>query len=372
MQKKVVIIGAGIAGVQAASSLAGSADVALINNEEFLPYYRMRIEEVLCGSDPQSLFMHPLGWYEEKGIDIIGGDVCGIDPGKGEVMLSDGRSLAYDELVIATGSQANVFPLEGDGCECYSLRTMKDALILKDVLPKAHSLAVIGGGLLGLELAASVASHFHIPVSVIEVAPYILPRQLDEPSARKLESLLQERGVKVIAGAVAKGADDVSLVLEDGRRVDADIICFSSGVHADLSLVEGTGIETGRAIKVSDRLCTNVGHVYAIGDAVELGGRTFGLAVHAREMGAFVASVIKGEAGSYVPSVPSAMLKIGGLDVASLGSIEGEAHVYEAGDRRRTVFVKDGIVNGVVLIGEKATPAVKAWLGKPFAAAMEE
>ncbi len=366
MQKKVVIIGAGIAGVQAASSLAGSAEITLVNNEDFLPYYRMRIEEVLCGSDPQALFMHPLEWYEEKGIAIISGNVSGIIPDKMEVSLSDGRSLGYDELVIATGSQANIFPLEGGRKEYYSLRTMKDALSLKAALSKARSLAVIGGGLLGLELAAAVASHFPLSVSVVEVAPYILPRQLDEPSARKLESLLLERGVRVITGAKAKGADDSSLILEDGRRVDADVICFSSGVHADLSLLEGTGIETGRAIKVSDRLRTSVEGIYAIGDAAELDGRTFGLAMHAREMGSFVASVIKGEAGSYVPSVPSAMLKIGGLDVASLGSIEGEAHVYEAGDRRRTIFVKDGIVNGVVLIGEKATPAIKAMLGKPY------
>ena len=366
MQKKVVIIGAGIAGVQAASSLAGSAEITLVNNEDFLPYYRMRIEEVLCGTDPQALFMHPLEWYEEKGIGIVSGNVSGIVPDKKEVRLSDGRFLGYDELVIATGSKANIFPLEGGRKEYYSLRAMKDALMLKEALSRAHSLAVIGGGLLGLELAASVASHFTVSVSVVEVAPYILPRQLDEPSARKLEALLLERGVKVVAGAKAKGTDGSSLILEDGRRIDADVICFSSGVHADLSLLEGTGIETDRAIKVSDRLRTNIGDIYAIGDAAELDGRTFGLAMHAREMGSFVASVIKGEDGSYVPSAPSTMLKIGGLDVASMGSIDGEAHVSEDGDKRRTIFVKDGTVNGIVLIGEKATPAIKAQLGKPF------
>ena len=362
---RAVIIGGGIAGVQAAASIKGMK-VTLITDEPYLPYYRMRIEEILNGKAPESLYMHPAQWYEERSIEIVRGRAERISTDDKTVLMADGSSIVYDSLLIATGSQARKLQLPGGRKDSFVLRTASDALALRAALGKASSFTIIGGGLLGLEAASAVAGAFGIPVSVIETAPHILPRQLDEPSARKLESLLLERGVRVITGAKAKGADDSSLILEDGRRVDADVICFSSGVHADLSLLEGTGIETGRAIKVSDRLRTSVEGIYAIGDAAELDGRTFGLAMHAREMGSFVASVIKGEDEGYVPSVPSTMLKIGGLDAASLGSIDGEAHVSEDGDKRRTVFVKDGVVNGVVLIGEKATPAIKAMLGKPY------
>ena len=369
MLKRVVIIGAGIAGVQAASSLSGSSSITLINNEDFLPYYRMRIEEVISGASPESLYMHPASWYEEKGIELASGTVKRIDTSSMNVLLEDGREFPFDDLVIATGSEANVFPLEGGRTSVHALRRMADALALKETIENgAGSIAVIGGGLLGLELAASVAAHRpKMRVSVIEVSEWILPRQLDRDSAHMLAGLLEEKGVHIITGRKAVKADDSSLYLDDGQSVSADILCFSSGVHASIAALEGSGIKTDRGIVVDDHLRTSAAHVYAAGDAAELDGRSFGLAVHAREMGSFVASVINGADKPYLPSQPSAILKVGGLDVASFGSMDGEAHVAEDGNSRRTVFVKDGIVSGAVLIGGKAEMArMKASIGKPY------
>ena len=350
MQDRVVIIGAGIAGVRAAEMLSPSFDVTLINNEPYLPYYRMRIEEVVSGSSPESLFMHPGKWYEDKGIRMVSGAVSRIDDEARAVHLSDGTSLPFDSLVIATGSKANVFPLEGSRKEYLSLRTIEDA----------------GGGLLGLELASSIASHSGISVSVVETAPYILPRQLDSKSAALLESLLKDKGVSVITGAKAKGADESSLFLEDGRSIPSSVIIFSAGVHTDLSITDGTRIKTGRGIIVDSFLRTSVPGIYAIGDAAELDGRLFGLAMHAREMGSAVASAIMGGGAPYIPSAPSSMLKVGGLDVASFGEMKGNPIVREGERSRRTLFVEDGILKGAVFVGEKAPASVKAMIGKPY------
>ena len=366
--RNVVIIGAGIAGVQAAASLSGRAEVTLIGNESFPPYYRMRIEEIIGGADPGKLLIHPLQWYGEKGIAFIQGEACRIDTEARSVILRDGSSLPYDSLVIATGSKANILPLGGERKVYFSLRTMADAFSIKQKLDSGiRRVTIIGGGLLGLELASSIASHLEEEVTVLESAPWILPRQLDRDSASLLERLLLGKGVKVIAGCSARSADEGNLYLEDGRAVPSEMIIFSSGVHADLSLLEGTGISAGRGIIVDSRLRTDVPDIYAIGDAAELDGRCFGLAAHAREMGSFVASSILGEEGEYVPSAPSAILKVGGLDVASFGTMDGEMIVTEGKDMRRTLFVRDGIVRGAVLIGDKPSMmAVRNMVGKSY------
>ena len=360
--KKAVIIGGGIAGAKAASAISGM-DVTLIVGEPYLPYYRMRIEEILSGKEPESLEMHPQSWYEEKGIHVISGVAKRI--ADSSVILEDGRSIPYDRLLIATGSNARVLDIPGGRKRIFTLRTASDAIALRDALSSAKSFAVIGGGLLGLEAASAVAEDFRIPVSVVESAPWILPRQLDESSAAILQSKLAKKGVDVIVSGTVASADDSSVTLKDGRTIDADVLCLSVGVEAAKRIAEESGIECGRAIKVDHSLRTSMENVYAAGDAAELDGRLFGLAMHAREMGAAAAKAMMGEGVDYRPSEPSALLKVAGIDVVSFGVPEGEMKVEEDGDRRRTFFIEDGVIRGAVLLNDKASMmAVKAMIGK--------
>ena len=363
-EKKAVVIGGGIAGVQAASSISGMA-VTLVSNEPYLPYYRMRIEEVLGGKEPEALYIHPQSWYEEKCIEYISGSVVAIS--KGFVSLSDGREIPYDKLLIATGSAARSLNLPGGRKQGCVLRTMTDAISLKTCLKDAKSFTVIGGGLLGLEAACSVADDFNIPVSVIETAPYILPRQLDEESAKLLQAKLQERGVNVIVSGETESADDSYVYLKDGRKIASDVLCFSVGVNPGKELAEKAGIKTNRGIIIDSHMQTSMENVYAAGDAAELDGRTFGLAMHAREMGSAAAKAMMGESVEYVPSEPSSLLKIAGIDVVSLGALEGVKKVETDGDKRRTFFVQNGILRGAVLINDKVSMMkVKSLIGKEF------
>lgn len=367
MKGKIAVIGGGIAGVQAASSLAKDWDTTLILGENHLPYYRMRIEEVIAGAEPESLFMHPAAWYEEKGIHLIHDRASSIDREGHSVVLEDGQKVPYDKLVITTGSNAFSFPLGGRTGNTFSLRTMDDALNLRTALLSADSFTVIGGGLLGLELAYSVSLSFRIPVSVIESGPYILSRQLDEDSAGMLQESLERSGVKVLAGVTADHADDSFLYLSDGTSVPAAVICFSIGVRCEKTIAENAGLVTDKGIVVNSGLCTSDPDILAAGDAVELDGRTFGLAMHAREMGMKAAAVINGDTTPYIPSEPSALLKVGGIDVASLGSMTGEKKVFEGADSRVTVFVENGTVRGIVLINAKSVmAAARNAIGKGY------
>lgn len=363
-RKRAVIIGGGIAGVQAASSLK-EMDVTLISNEPFLPYYRMRIEEILGGKDVQSLYIHPRDWYEGRGIEYLEGNVSLIE--KDAVLLDDGKRVTFDRLLIATGSQARRLELPGDRKESFVLRTASDAIALRKVLENADSFTVVGGGLLGLEAAYSAACDFHIPVNVIETAPYILPRQLDEDSAILLQQKLAENGVSVIVSGEIESADDHFVYLKDGRKVQSAVLCFSVGVNPGKDIAAASGIATDRGILVDSHLRTSMENVWAAGDAVQLGDRTFGLAVYAREMGIAAASSMMGEAVDYVPSEPSALLKVGGIDVVSLGLLRGEKIVEASGDTRKTFYVEDGILKGAILINDKASMMkVKAMIGREY------
>ena len=368
MNGRIVIVGGGIAGVQAASSLAGSWEVSLVLGEDFLPYYRMRIEEIIAGTAPESLYIHPAGWYEEKGIRLCHSKASSIDRDKHSVKLEDGSVLPYDKLILATGSNAFVFPLEGNRRTVFSLRSAADAIAIRKALDGAESFTVIGGGLLGLELAHSIAAGFNITVNVIESAEHILPRQLDKDSALLLQKKLEEDGVHIYAGAKAVSADDHTLRLSDGTDVPSDVLCFSAGVRAECSLASQAGLSTDKGIIVDAHLRTSDPDIFAIGDAAELDGRTFGLAMHAREMGSKAASIIGGDTSPYVPSEPSAMLKVAGIDVASFGRITDESDVIIDSDASRcTIFTENGIVRGAVLINSKALMMkVKNAIGKPF------
>ena len=204
-----------------------------------------------------------------------------------------------------------------------------------------------------------------ITVSVIETAPYILPRQLDEASASLLQAKLSEKGVSVVTAAKTVKADDEYLYLEDGRKIKAAVIAFSVGVNPGIGIAKASGIETDKGIIIDEYMKTSADSVYAAGDAVEYNGRLFGLAMHAREMGTAAADSILGNGKPYVPSEPSALLKVAGIDVISLGSVTGDAEVItDDGVKRTTLFVKDGIITGAVIINDKASMMkIKAMIG---------
>lgn len=361
MKQKLVIIGAGLSGVEAASRLSSEYDVALLSEEQYLPYYRIRVGEVVTGLPPESLYIHPESWYREKNIDLIFKKAERIDNSKKAVYLSDGSSIPYDILILSTGSYPFVPSFEGKHKALMTLRTMDDALKLRAALQKASSIVIVGGGVLGLEAAVSIKREFQIDVSVIESADYILSRMIDKDSALFLSSLLEKEGIKLITNGKVKDLASSSVILEDST-IDCDIVLFSTGVRARVELCKAIGIEVDRGIVVDSYLKSNIDSIYALGDAAELRGKTFGQAQYAREM---ARSLLSGSA--YVPSSPSSMLKVAGIDVASFGVFRGIRHSIKGEDSLKSYFVEDGIITGAVLINSRSEMAkAKAAIGKPF------
>lgn len=368
MSERVVILGAGIAGVQL-SGMLKDMDVTLVTEEKHLPYYRMRLEEVVSKGAPESIAMHPASWYEERNIRLVEGRASAIDRANKSLIMEDGSSIAYDKLVLATGSSAVRFPIEGRDSNVLVLRNMDDALLLRKKAAEAPSVLIVGGGLLGLELALCLCDSFKAKVTVLDRNDYLLNRQLDRASSEILRRKLEERGVAIETGGKLSRADDEYAYLEDGRRIEASLIVLSAGVRSNTSLASDAGIECERGIIIDSAFRTSDDSVFAIGDACQLGSQTFGLAMYAREMAMLLAKGLAGEDISYVPSAPSSVLKVAGIDIAFFGIQTDKKVVEESGDSRKTVFLDDeGIVRGVILINMKSSMlAAKAMLGKAYA-----
>ena len=351
---KVVIAGAGTAGTAAAAELAGKAEVYLLNGEEALPYYRMRLEEVVEGKGRDRITMRPSSWYEEKGIKLLSAKLSSIDREGKTVTLSDGAVLSYDKLVLALGSRARMFQIPGRSGNMTALRTMADAEKLREkLLEGPGSLVVIGGGLLGLEAAFSVARSFPVKVTVLESAGHLLPRQLDEERSHYLERKLAEAGVEVRTGVSAVSGTEDSLSLSSGEVVPAGLVCFSIGVIPETAAALDAGLETGRGIVVDSRMRTSDEDIYAAGDCAEHNGICSGLTAPARAMGITAARGILGEDSVYVPSSSVTTLKVAGVDIISMGDISGSAHEEEWNGGRIVKFVRDGVIRGIILIDNK-------------------
>lgn len=350
MDKKIVIIGAGIAGSNAATALAGKYDVTLIGRESYPPYYRMRLEEIIAGKDESAIFIRPESWYQEKNISLVCGEAVKIDRESKKVYLADGNSYEYDYLIIATGSDAIKLPF-ADG---YTLRTIEDAKKIREAISSSElPVSIIGGGLLGLELADTIKEAFGRPVRVFEASKHILPLQLDSESSELLKAAMAEKGIEIVTDIKIEAEKDGKLIASDKREFDKGILIYSIGSKPAKRVAEDSGIKCDRGILVEDNLQAQEG-IYAVGDACELKDRCFALAMYAREMGMFAAKSISGEVASYSPSDSSTMLKVSGIDVASFGSIDGEKLVLEKNGGRITLIHRDGILIGAVLINAKA------------------
>lgn len=271
----IVIIGAGEAGTRAAFALREtgfSGPVTLAGTEPHLPYERPPLSKPLDGA----VQMKPIcsaEALEAAGIDYLPGmPVVQIDTARRHLLLGDGRTLAYDRLLLATGARPRRLACPGAG-HALDFRTFADAAAIFSRAEAAASVAIVGGGLIGMELAAVLRGK-GIAVSVVEAAARPLGRAVPARFAARLHARHAEEGVRFHLGqGIAEITPDVVL-LADGTRVPADIVVSAIGVVPDTGLAEAAGLATGNGILTDAFLRTSDPHVFAAGDcaAVSVAG----------------------------------------------------------------------------------------------------
>lgn len=366
MAATYLIAGAGLAGIEAAGAIRqrDTEGRIIIVGDEDLPFYsRIRLPELVTGAiEKDKLVVKKPAWYEERAIELtLGVGVVAASAEDHTATLSDGTSLPFDRLLIATGSHCFVPPFPGADLDgVHAVRSYRDAQTLREKAGEAHAIVVIGGGLLGLEMAAALATH-GVAVTVVEIAPWLLPRQLDEAGAAVLQAQLEAKGLTFITGAnvaAVEGEGTVSAVrLADGPTLPASFVVVSAGVRSNVALGRSLGCEVDRGIVVDEHMATSVADVFAAGDCAEFQGMSFGIWPVAEAQGRIAGLCMAGGEDAYEAIVPSNRLKVTGVDVFSAGVVtpeEGQSAEVTTSDGVYRKMVRDarGTLVGAILVGD--------------------
>lgn len=266
---RIVIIGAGHAGVRAALSAreAGhEGPLTMIANEGIdLPYERPLLSK---WSPERSLFrpIAPDHHFEDAGINRINASVSSINREAHEVIIDDGTSQPYSRLLLATGASARRLDTGlTKGASIHYLRNLNDAVRIRKTADRAASAIIIGGGFLGLELAASLRG-MGVEVQVLESANRLLARAVTEPVAALVQSLHENHGVKFYFGIKLKSLTSGAVILDDGRTLSADLIIAGVGSTPNTKLAQDAGLALENGIKVNTHLQTTDPDIFAAGD----------------------------------------------------------------------------------------------------------
>ncbi len=362
-QDKFVIIGGGIAALSSAKSIRKrnrSAEVIILSEEEYRPYYRPALSDLLSKDIPdQRLYVFDQTWYVENRVDLrTATRVTRIDTGKNTVITEQGEIIPYNKLIVATGARSNIPPFKGvEKNGVFALRSLKDALQLKEAIRKAKKAVVVGGGVLGLEAVWEMVSS-GVDVAVVEHNQRIMPRQLDEPASLRLQQLMKAKGVKLYLGLDTEeivGGDQVQGIrLNDGQVLEADLVLLSTGVKPNIELAREAGLEVAQGVVVDASMRTSVSNIYAAGDGAQFGERLVGLWPVSLEMGRVAGAAAAGDWVEYNVPVLSTMLAAFDMEIFSIGEVNltpEQCRVVEVNDSVENFFKRSYFQNGV-LVGE--------------------
>lgn len=318
-----IIAGCGIAGATAASALREllpEEKIIILDREGSGLYSRIRLPEVLAGKLPvEKLTLSSPAVLREKGIEYLPETrLDSLDPAPKTVSCS-GRTLKYDRFIFAVGANASVPPVPGLVPEM-TFRSMDDLRRIEaKVSPGAETL-VIGGGLLGLEIAESLRER-GMKVTVSEIAPRLLPAILSERESAWLADYLEQRGLRILTSASVGGADRTDggwQVLLNGEKKPFAAVLVSAGIRSETAVAKNAGLEVDRGIVVNCRFETSVRDVYAVGDCAELNGRVYGLWMASKSQGTALAEILAGRLAQYEPPVFSPVPKLPGITLKAL------------------------------------------------------
>jgi len=369
-REHLVVVGNGMAGCRAVEELlardAGRYKVTIFGAEPHVNYNRIMLSPVLAGEKTfEEIVINGHDWYVDNGIELIAGDaVVAIDRMAKTVTAASGRSVAYDKLLLATGSDPFIIPVPGkDLPGVITFRDMKDVDAMLAAAGKGGDAVVIGGGLLGLEAAHGLTLR-GMKVTVIHLMNTLMERQLDEAAGWLLKTELERRGQTVLTEANTAeifGDGKVDGVrLKDGREIPASLVVMAVGIRPCVGLAKEAGLEIGRGIKVDDHMVTSDPNVLAVGECVEHDGNVYGLVAPLWDMCRSLADGLVDRHSGYRGSVASTKLKVSGIDVFSAGDFSGgdgaEDIVLRDASRGvyKRVIVRDDRIVGAVLYGDTA------------------
>ncbi len=368
-----VIIGASAAGISCAESIRSSdkrSKIVVITEEEFPLYSRCLLSYYLAGSiKDDGLYFKDKDFFSKNEVEtLLGVRADKIDPKGKAVMLSNNKKVAFDKLLIATGSRSKMLGIPGIQKKgVFALRTVKDANGIMEMLGKSPNVVVLGGGLIGLRAAYALRSR-GIDVKVVVKSGQVLSQILDEVSAGMIQEKIESSGIGIMKGLDAKeisGDGNVTgVLLENGNKLDCGLVVVGKGVEPNMDLAKSAGIDTAQGIIVNDHLETSCRDIYAAGDVAQTRdvaskeSTINAIWPCAVEQGKIAGRNMAGDTVRYGGSLGMNSVEFFGMPVISMGITKPPKGAYEelvARDDKGTykkVVLKDNIVRGYICVGQ--------------------
>jgi ferredoxin-nitrate reductase len=371
---RIIVAGAGAACYRFICSyrLLNSLDEILVISKESDPFYnRVLLPEYINDTlSWERLQKFRLGEFEEMNVTLqLENEIVSINRTEKYVIDKFGKKHFYDKLILATGSRANIpkdAPLHLPGV--FTMRTRFDADRMKKYLKPDGHVLIIGGGLLGLELAVSLRE-INVQVSILQLGSRLMERQIDNISGQLLLDFIEEKNITVYINdqvqTVTNAADGkLQATLRSSKMIKADALVYAVGTRPNIEFAQEAGIESARGIVVNDYLQTNDPDVFAIGEIAEHRGKTLGITSAAEKQADVLAKFIHGDLQStYDGAVPMNILKLSGLDLCSIGIAEAPTNdagyeeilfIDKAQRYYKKCIIKDDRLVGAILIGDKS------------------
>ncbi|MDP2098638.1 MAG: FAD-dependent oxidoreductase [Methylobacter sp.] len=370
----LVVIGNGMVGQYFLANLAESSikehyEIITFCEEPRVAYDRVHLSAFFTGTTAEELSLVEDGFFQRHGITLhLGDKAVSIDRTAKTVTSAKGLTIAYDKLVLATGSYPFVPPIPGhERAQCLVYRTIEDLEAIASAAKTSKVGTVVGGGLLGLE-AAKALMDLDLKTHVVEFAPRLMAAQLDDAGGAMLRLKIENLGVTVHTGKntsiITDGEHCVNkMCFADGEELETDIVLFSAGICPRDELARACGLEVGQrgGIVIDNQCRTSDENIYAIGECALWNSITYGLVAPGYAMARTVVADLRGGYASFTGADTSTKLKLMGVDVASIGDTHAKTpgaivYSYQNGDsevyKRLVVSQDKTFLLGAVLVGD--------------------
>ena len=365
--EKVLIVGNGAAGMEVASRIREknkTVEITIFTEEPYHFYSRIHLSTFIGdNSSAEDITIYPKSWYEKNNIQVfLHTSIVKVSPLEKFVIDGTGKKHEYDKLIIATGAYPFVPPIQGVELKgVFTLRNLQDALRIKKFMKNCKDAVIIGGGILGIEAAASLNKN-GLAVTVIELAGFIMPQQLNQEGAQALQKILEKRGINFRTSArvqIFEGESALkSILVNENEHIATQMAILSIGIIPNIGLAKEAGIQSNRGIVVNNNMQTNFKDIYAVGDVAEFNGTIFGIWPAAVDQGLVAADHILGLSPIYRGSLPLHILKVAGLELTTFGQKdiihrnEHEVIYHNPAEDQFAKIIHDGeYILGAIILG---------------------
>jgi len=379
-----LIIGASHAALSALHAIRlhdAENEITVVTRDESLPYSPTVLPYVVSGrSEPERVSLRDEHYFARLKVKYRrGAAVQKVSPAQGAVQLADGEEIGFSKLLLATGASPVLPAIPGLAeVKFHVLRTLEDAMALRQALPKTKHALVLGGGLIGMHAAENLAKGF-AQVTVVEIQPHVLSGYFDAEASGMIEKVFAAEGVRLLTASRVAGfaayIDGWRATLGDGTKLEADLVLVATGVAPVMDFLDGSGIQTDRGVLVDDWMRTNAGNVWAAGDVAQARGFfegekiINGILPDAVGQGRIAGMAMAGDAGGkpYAGGVPLNTYAFFGQQAASVGvqenaldpsGVEVHRQVDAQAARYLKIVLKEGRLAGIFGINAAFDPGV--------------